>query len=285
MIKNSAFFYIFENMAYYFNIIVFSFILCSLAYSSDSTNTKERLLFQPLLANPLESRVGSFYQFKENKLRLDIGASIDLIRIKKSNNDEIAFGSDFMNYTRLRHDGRLKFPVETADYFFGLNGSYKTRLADQQLSFRLRVAHISSHLIDGLADSLTFSKLPYVYSREFFDLVGAINFDKLRLYLGAIGVFSSLPKEANRFLPQFGFDYHYDIGNKFELVAGYDFKLLGSSNIYCGANALQIGILKLMSNNNGLFTGLYYYSGKSMHGMFYKDYDDYIGAGFQVFFY
>lgn len=125
----------------------------------------------------------------------------------------------------------LNSPVETVDYFFGINSSYKTKLANLPFNVRLRVAHISSHLVDGLADSLTFSKLPYVYSREFFDLVAALNLDRLMVYAGSTGVFSSLPKEANRFLPQIGFDYYYEIGNNFELAAVYDFKLVGSSNI------------------------------------------------------
>lgn len=54
-------------MAYCFRIFVLLFIGYSLAFSNDSANAKERLLFQTLLANPIESRVGSFYQFQEKQ--------------------------------------------------------------------------------------------------------------------------------------------------------------------------------------------------------------------------
>ncbi len=285
MIKNSAFLFIFANMAYYFKIIVLYLVFVSITFASDSIKTKERLLFQPLFANPLESRVGTFYQFDINKLRLDIGASVDLIRTQISVNEELTFGSDFMNYTRLRHDGRLKFPVETADYYFGINSAYKLNYNDTPISLRLRIAHISSHVIDGLADSITLTKEPFVYSREFFDFVAAINLKNFRLYTGTTVIFSTLPKNILRFNPQLGFEYKYNLGNKYELIAGYDFKLVGYDATLFGQNSLQLGVLKLMSNNNGIFSGLYYYSGKSIHGMFYKDYDQYLGAGFQLYFY
>nr|HPI19931.1 hypothetical protein [Candidatus Kapabacteria bacterium] len=40
--------------------------------------SQESLLFKPLTANVFEPRIGSFYQFSDEKLRLDIGTSIDL---------------------------------------------------------------------------------------------------------------------------------------------------------------------------------------------------------------
>ncbi|HYF01921.1 MAG TPA: hypothetical protein VEC36_00985, partial [Patescibacteria group bacterium] len=143
-----------------------------------------RLSFTPLIANPLEGRVGAMYQFADNKLRLDIGNSIDVYKLP---NRDVAFGVDFYTFTRLRSEGNFKFPVETSDYYFGVNFSssslrdskkYYDEESDRTYevgfkpSLRLRLAHISSHLVDGLADtSGKLEKKPFVYSREFADLV------------------------------------------------------------------------------------------------------------------
>ena len=80
----------------------------------------EELLFRPLTANHLESRIGTFYQHTEERLRLDIGHSLDLFEITNTG-FLMRIGGDFFILSRLRSDGRMKFPVETADYYFGFN--------------------------------------------------------------------------------------------------------------------------------------------------------------------
>jgi hypothetical protein len=255
------------------------------ALKTKNLETTPRLLFQPLTANPYESRVGTTYQASDDRLRLDIGASIDLIRFGNDNN-KISIGTDFMTYTRLRSEGNLKFPVETSDYFFGINTAWQ--YFDYKI--RLRVAHISSHLVDGYADSTIFRKRPFVYSREFADLVATYEYKydsnlMLRPYLGFNYIFSTQPKDVTTLVPQLGFDFDYKLSSYFSVIGGYDLKFHKDSRISQGANSLQFGILHKTSNNNGIFLGYYGYYGPSMHGMFYRDYDSYSGVGFQVYFY
>ena len=243
-----------------------------------------KLLFKPLFANPFEPRDGSFYQFQDDKLRLDIGASFDLAKFKVAGRDA-AVGVDFFTYTRLRHEGNFKFPVETSDYFFGAN--YSMRFPTKFPGYiRLRLSHISSHLVDGYTDdNYNFKREPIVYSREFVDLVWAQQLGDFRYYFGANFIFSKIPKDPNAITPQVGFDYSRELTSWLTFDMGFDFKLIGIDNVWQGTSAAQMGFTFWTSPNYGIFAGVYCYRGRSMHGQFHKDYDNYLGLGLQFIFF
>jgi hypothetical protein len=256
--------------------ILFLFLINPSVYSF------ETLLFNPLTANHLESRIGTFYQSNKEKLRLDIGHSLDLMEIANNENYQLRTGGDFFILSRLRSEGKFKFPVETSDFFFGLN---LTGTILNDYSFRMRIAHISSHLVDGYTiydSSLIFIEEPFVYSREFVDLIVAYNTKYFRSYAGGTAIFSTIPKNISKFVPQLGFDFEHPLFNYFNIVGGYDFKLVGiENNIYFGCNSAQIGLKYNLSKNTGLSFNFYYYSGISVHGMFYNNKENYTGFGIQ----
>lgn len=245
----------------------------------------ESLLFKPLTANVFEPRIGTIYEACDEKLRLDIGASFDLTHFNPSENTEIRLGADFFTYTRLRSEGRFKFPVETSDYFFGVNASSRYKADEYDLLTRIRLAHISSHLVDGYAYGSVFKKTPFVYSREFVDITVAADFGLLRPYIGLNSVFSFIPDDIDVFIPQAGLDFEYELLSWLLISGGWDFKLVGIKNVSSGVNSLQTGLLFKTSDGAGVLVSGYYYSGKSMHGMFYDEIDNYFGLGFQLIFY
>lgn len=261
-------------------------LILFLAFIITSNNKlTANLLFDPLLANPFEARIGAIYDGKNDKMRLDIGTSLDLMELYKSDKHILNMGTDFMTYTRLRSEGKLKFPVETSDYFFGVNFSGVYKLEDSNtLEYRVRVAHISSHLIDGYTKlpEYTFRQSPFVYSREFVDAVVGLRIENYRVYLGLNSIFSTIPKNITNFVPQAGFEYNTELYNNLKLVGGYDIKLVGINKILQAQNALQIGLMYKEKDKAGIFAGLYYFSGPSIHGMFYNNKDNYFGIGFQV---
>ncbi len=65
------------------------------------------------IANPLEARIGSFYQPNADRLRLDIGQTIDLNQFEIRSGWKAGIGADAFILTRLRSEGNFKFPVET----------------------------------------------------------------------------------------------------------------------------------------------------------------------------
>ena len=241
-------------------------------------------LFPSLTANILEPRIGCVFELSEKKLRLDIGTTVDLIEFDTGDNSKTRIGTNFFTLSRLRSEGNMKFPVETADYFFGVNGTTKGKVYGIDYSARLRLAHISSHIIDGLAHDTILTKKPFVYSREFAELTGAINFEEFRIYMGLTYVFSRQPKSTNAFIPQIGFDTKYKLSQFMNIILGYDFKLTGYNNVYFGAHSAQCGIEFETVKGIGILISGYYYYGKSIHGMFYNEYESFKGIGFQVIF-
>lgn len=243
----------------------------------------DELLFKPLEANPIEARIGMLYQPNVDKLRMDIGNSFDLSELINNNNLKLRTGGDFMTFTRLRSVGKLKFPVETTDYYFGINISSLINLNNKKIYTRMRIAHISSHLIDGYTNNWEFIKTPFVYSREFIDLVIAAYLrEDFRVYLGTNVVFSTIPKDFSPIEGQIGFDSQRYLNKLFDLEFGYDFRLRNLNNTYYGQNSFQAGLKLKTYENIGLFFGYYFYSGLSIHGLFYDEIDSYHGLGFQI---
>ncbi len=310
--------YIAERFLYHLHhhqsmrISIFLFIACctlipSALQSQDATErpSPERpswvprgLLFQPLRANIIESRMGGLVsvlpQTPRPALRLDIGHSIDLFAFNPRNvlptdtaqtAPEVRLGADFFTFTRLRSEINFRFPVETTDFFFGVNASVKAPFADgSSLSGRLRVAHISAHLVDGYPQY----QETFVYSREFVDAVAAFSpatsFGTVRFYAGASLLFHSIPDFFGTAIPQLGVDATIPLLGLhwLSLCAGYDAKILTVSGATSLAQSAQIGVKIGEKFGHGVVLSAYWYDGVSLHGMFYKQRDSYVGIGFQI---
>lgn len=296
-------------------IIIFAFILTYANYAQNDTsdiqnNYKLGMIdreFKPLEANTFEPRVGAFVQTNSKKLRLDIGSNINIYNFESQSKKSYIYhsiNSEFMTWTRLRSQSNFKFPVESSDYYFGLNYTFIAEVNENQ-SFdgRFRFAHISSHIVDGyLKDTNTLSVNPFVYSREFIDITLAYSFKQnynyfYRIYGGFNTVFSRRPKDANIIIPNIGFDgfkeiivipySNYQKKVNIDFVFGYDFKLIGFNDIYTGVNSFQTGLkfnFPGTAYTKGIGINYYLYDGKSIHGMFYNQRDSYSGIGFQIYY-
>ncbi len=271
----------------FFSLIVF-FVNILSSSAADSTASLQvswipgGLQFRPLFANPFEARMGVMSQTAPQKIRLDIGNSTDLIALKYQD-WSMTFGGDFYTYSRLRAEPNFKFPVETADYLFGINVSATKALSQESaISTRLRVSHISSHLVDGIADF----RSTFVYSREFIDWIWAYQYKAVRVYGGGTMIFHTIPAVFGTFLPQAGFDIADNslLGEYITLKAGYDFRLSTINNISTGINTAQVGVKFGTKYGKGIVLSTFWYEGKSMHGMFYNERDSYFGMGMIVEF-
>ena len=262
-----------------FTIVIF--LSCGI-----SALQSQETMFRYYKANPLEARVGSFYQPNHDKLRLDIGNSIDLKDISYSEQWKGSIGADAFILTRLRSEGNFKFPVETADYFFGLNACALGKIGSFPAGIRLRLAHISTHLVDGSANAngVFAERKPFVYSREFADASGYISLDYLRLYAGLTWVWSTQPRNVGRIIPQLGFDIQYPIVNHWEIQSGYDVKLSEVESITLPTHSVQAGIAYVNEKRKGAWFGIVGSFGRSIHGMYFNEQDHYLGFGFQVLY-
>ncbi|NBP63957.1 MAG: DUF1207 domain-containing protein [Bacteroidetes bacterium] len=236
------------------------------------------------IANPLEARVGSFYQPNVDRLRLDIGQTIDFTQHDLGDGWKGGFGTDAFILTRLRSEGNFKFPVETADYFFGLQASAHGTLNATPVGARLRLSHISTHLVDGAADAqgVFSARKPFVYSREFADLSGYAMMGPLRIYAGLTWIWSTQPRNIGRIVPQLGFDTRQSIAKNMVLEAGYDVRVSEVADITLPTHSLRCGLKYAMTTQTGFWFGLIASSGRSIHGMYHTEREDFLGYGFRM---
>lgn len=244
------------------------------------------LNIQPFTAHFLEPKAGFQYLFDLDKVRIDIGTSHDIIHWN-SVDKSFSFGADFFTYTRARSENNFKFPVETVDYLFGVNGSYKNKTEHNEWGVRLRFSHISAHLVDGYYDSESESWLngrePFVYSREFFELIAYYKIYGVRVYGGVTYNIHIVPDEIKKGIFQVGFDYYITQiqTSVFVPFIAYDFNLTGIDE-YSGNNIISAGIKLGQAESRGFSILAAYFSGKSVHGEFYKIRESYFAIGINL---
>ena len=267
-------------------LIIISFIkLNSLAQTTTEWFPAE-LNIQPFTAHFLEPKAGFQYLFDLDKVRIDIGTSRDIIHWN-SEAESFSFGADIFTYTRARSEDNFKFPVETIDYLFGVNGSYKSKSEDSEWGARLRFSHISAHLVDGYykaeSESWINGREPFVYSKEFFELIAYYKIYQVRVYGGITYNIHIMPDEIKKDIYQFGLDYYPDFARTallFPFIA-YDFNLTGIEE-YSGNNIVSLGIKFGQPESRGLSILASYFSGKSVHGEFYDVSESYLTIGINL---
>jgi hypothetical protein len=231
------------------------------------------------IANPLEARILTMWQPGPKHLRLDIGAAPTLWRADA----RIDVCVDFFTLTRLRTEGNLKFPVETIDYWFGVRGTFTDTASAWDA--RVRIAHVSTHLVDGYADTsgVFVNRRPFVYSREFIEALVGYRIDVLRPYAGLTYLWAVQPRRFDRVIPQAGVNMRTTVGG-IALAGGYDIKLVGIDGAYRPQHAAQLGVEWMQQGTVVSSVNLYRYDGRSVHGMFADLDDHYWAVGFQLVF-
>lgn len=70
--------------------------------------------------------MGAIKNLNEDNLRLDIGASAEIIKFEK---DKLEFsaGVDFFTFSNIRTETNFKFPVDAIDYLFGVNFNFRKK--------------------------------------------------------------------------------------------------------------------------------------------------------------
>ena len=252
-----------------------------------------RTMFSPLLADPLEPRIAVMPWLDDDYLQLDIGTSADLLQSK---NGRFAFGIDFATYSLLGMEDNFKFPVDTIDYLFGVNFTWKQPIDNDNLPFedllaRLRISHISAHFEDGHYDEDAGKwineedspfGIPFTYSREFINLVLALSGDDYRMYLGYQYLFHTIPDEISRHSFQAG----AEISTPGNTYLAADFKLLPEWNDELhrtdglhGTWSLQAGWRLSGLGMENVRLAYNYFNGMSRHGMYFYDDESFSSLG------
>jgi len=256
-----------------------------------SQGTKEwfpaELNIQPFTSNLLEPRNGFMFALGEDWLRLDIGTSRDILQLK-SGKETISLGADLFTFTRLRSNNNFKFPVETIDFFFGINGGFNKHDGDREYGVRIRLSHLSAHLVDGRYDvhsnEWVDDRDPFTFSKEFIELFPYYRISGFRVYLGLTYIFHIIPEIINKGIYQVGFDYFilpFSNGSITPFVA-YDFKLNGINDTYFGNNIAKLGVKFGSPLSRGFSVLISYISGKSIQGELFDLTENYLNIGFNL---
>jgi hypothetical protein len=266
-------------------ILFILLFITAAAFGQTSEWFPSNLNIQPFTSNILEPRAGFNYHLNRGEIRLDIGTSKDVYHYNSVFRN-FSIGADLFTYTRLRGESNFHFPVETIDYFFGVNAGYKIINKNKEYGLRFRVSHISAHLVDGqyYKDSgWRNGQLPRVYSREFVEMIPFIRFNGFRSYAGLTYLFHTNPSFVGKNIYQAGFDYFIEqlAFNSFTPFAAYDFKLI-KIHSYTGNNIISAGIKFGDYRSKGLSLILNYISGMSIHGEYFDKHEKYFSLGFNL---
>lgn len=262
-------------------------LLTSISFPQQTTNWfPSELNIQPFTANFIEPKAGFVFGLDENKIRLDIGTSQDIVHLIDQD-FTISFGADLFTYTRLRSTSDFKFPVETIDYLFGINAGYKKILCENEIGLRFRFSHISAHLVDGQYDEQESEwrdgRNPFVFSKEFVEIFPYYRINSFRFYAGLTYIFHIIPENIKKGIYQVGFDYYAlpIATGVFTPFVAYDFKLSGIET-YSGNNIITAGVKFGKWNKKGFSIHFTYISGKSVHGEYYDLSENYTNIGFNL---
>jgi len=254
--------------------------------------TNDRLVFTPLLADPLEPRMGTLFNTAKKDLLLDIGATFDLIDFLPDSScaNKLSFGGHMATYSVLRRTSNFKFPVDAIDYIFGVNASYKTNTVlfgiPGEFQGRFRLSHISAHFVDGHVKDGVWDQenvpfqIPFVYSREFINVQAGFSTQDYRAYVGYQLMFHTIPADINPHSMQIGLELYRNnckIPGIYPFLAT-DFKLnpiwdagKDETDGFAGCINLQVGFKTNPIPQKGMRVVLNYSNGMDHHGMyFYK---------------
>jgi len=110
------------------------------------------LNFLPLRANNQEAKLGLLYYPNSSNLKVDIGNSIDLLKINLQHKEYLTVGIEFMAYAYSMSFSQYRLQIGTLDGFFGGNATYARIMKDSRFLTRFRYLHNSAHLVDGYFD-------------------------------------------------------------------------------------------------------------------------------------
>lgn len=266
------------------------------AFSNEAVVNKDslffftsNLVFVPTESSVFESRIG-VTKFTDKKiLKLDIGATIDLIgyKVKQST---FSLGAEFFTFSSLRSEANFKFPVDAIDYLFGVSFNFKKYISGNSFTSRVRIAHISSHFEDGHIYDMADSVLtPVVYSKEFVNLAAIKNFTlynkiDLKVLIALDYIFHSIPKDISKLSGQLGLESRYYISDIVSVYLSNDLTL-ASVNSKTNLNENFEGGFSFGGLNkrtiNIYFT---YYDGQDYRGQYFRRYLNYkgLGIGFKI---
>jgi hypothetical protein len=257
-------------------------------------------LFKPIVANPQEPRVGVRKEIGSSRLKLDIGSMLDFVQIplNRSGTTNVRIGADFFTYALTTSAQGLRLQVDAVDGFFGGHIVMHTDQGERSLAIRLRLLHLSAHLIDGHFDNATGQwkngQLPIPFTKDFGELVAAytvpLGSTPLMVYSGVSYATLVRPTDVQRLMSLHGVEirtpasFATAFGKAFELYGAYNLTLTGVP-AYVGTNIIEAGLKFGTWDDIGVKFYINYVSGLEFFSQYYSVRRSMGGVGFTLDFY
>lgn len=266
----------------------------------------QQRLFRPLLADPTEARLAATSNLGD-RLSGDIGGSWEAADYAWGAGRRLRFriGIHAGVFSKLRRSGTT-FPLETADYRIGFHAD----LGNDRYTGRFEYAHVSAHLADGYdgyggpdhadqarharhADHPVRALRAMTYSREYFTLYGAREMriapgSAVGSAVGSARVYGSLrwsnhaKPDVRRWRVQGGAELVTrpltGEGGPTRAYLACDMRVFRDGGISVN-RTVHAGLLFHNGASRGLRLALVYHGGRSEHGQFHRQEDDYAGIG------
>lgn len=239
-------------------------------------------LFRPLLADPTETRFAVITNL-DDRLNGDIGGSWEAAEYAWDEGKGLRFrtGIHAGVFSRLRWSGTT-FPLETADYLVGMHAD----LGGGRITGRFEYAHVSAHLADGY-DGPTQAMQTMTYSREYFTLYGSYErearrggiVENARVY-GSLRWSNHAIPDVRRWRVQAGAELVSRplTGRVTRAYLACDVRVFRDGDLSINRTA-HAGLMFHSGESRGLRFALVYHGGRSEHGQFHRQKDDYAGVG------
>ena len=257
-------------------------------------------LLKPLIANPQEPRVGVRKEIGTAQLKLDIGSMVDFVQFtaNKSGTVRLRMGADFFTFALTTSAQGLRLQVAAVDGFFGGHIVMRADDGPRSLALRLRLMHLSAHLIDGNFDVATGQwkdgRMPIPFTRDFGELVAAYAFPiwtmPMLVYSGVVYATLVRPGDIKRIASIHGLEIRTD--DQFPKVFGRPFAIYGAFNVtlagvpaYVATNVIEAGVKFGGWDDIGLKFYVNYISGLDLFSQFYNVHRAMWGTGFTIDFY
>jgi hypothetical protein len=267
-------------------LLLLFFILPLNLFSQDYYFFPSDKTFNPVSAGIFESRIGAIKFSGKDELRLDIGASPDILGYQTISGNKYSAGVDFFTFSSLRTEKNFKFPVDAIDYFFGINLNGKNQINENFiLSGRFRISHISAHFQDG--HIYENSEKAITFSREFSELnLQSENYFTggfiLKNQLGVKYIFHSIPDDISSFAAQYGFEMKYVISEILSLYFSDEIRVTGIRQKTYYNNNIETGLTIGGLRSRAVHLFFTYYDGRDYRGQYYDRYLNYKGIGFNI---
>jgi hypothetical protein len=252
-------------------------------------------IMPPLIANHQEPRVGVRMELGTTRLKLDIGSSLDFLgySFDEQQSRQLRLGADFFTYALTTSFEGHRLQVDAVDGFFGGHIVYRASQERSTLTLRLRLLHLSAHMVDGHFDPETKTwrdgREPIPFTRDFGELLAAYTFAagsvNIMPYVG--GSYATLvrPEEISRWGGLCGIELNSGellgrvFGKAFELYAADNLTLAGIPE-WVGTNMIEIGTKFGRWEGSGIRLYVNYVSGLELFSQYYDVHNSRWGVGF-----